>query len=869
MRFGQRSGPARASRRKNKAVLRAEGLEGRLLMAIDLVNTANAPFGIQEVGSNPGLGVGWSVAEVGDTNGDGFDDFLVGAPTVVPTSTGGYRLGNGSGSRAMLIFGSRGVQSGNIDWATIAGQLRTGDLSFLGNNPPQNNPINGQPSFPFDGIVFNNSISTNSLLGASVAAVGDVNADGLQDFMIGAPGANSSTGVNNGAGRAYLIYGSNTLSSSASKTIDLDSQATFFTNIITFTNSISGARTGASLAGIGDFITDTLPDIAVGAPGASYNSLSNSGAAYVISGTVIRSARTTTFDISGAGQANGFQGITFTGSNINETAGTSVGGDFNFDGDTTSANQQITDLVIGGPGSGAGRAYLVYGAINIASQAITVNGVNQIRLNRIGDPATTGNVAGFTATGAASGDQTGFVTTSAGDFNGDGLGDFIVGSPNAAAGNGAATILEGRSFNNRILGDLPLGNIPATVNFVTLTGPSTGSLTGFSASLVGRLNNDTFNEIVIGAPGFNNSAGAVYLIPGNPDLYGTFSLQNAEAQPIAATLITVSGSVGPAFLGSSVSGRLTRAGQTRTLDADLIGDVIVGSAGYSFPNAGGTTTSRLNGGTVFGLEGIFLPLQVPVSTAITTTIGIGQARGPFIINATTPAALDIYVYSNASSSPVFRPVTDIDPTTVVVGGVAYPNATVAADPTDQNGDGITDAIVTITPRANLNLSNGAQTLTVSGRTTTAAGNNRWTGSASVTVTGAGGGGGGGGSTNSAGSSLPPGFIAPTSFVGPDGAALVPTLASLSTYESYKPIPVSVAIDQYLPNPFFNRRNRAVAHHRSVSDTQGLTSNRPFASRGVHTLGTRVFTRGKFHAGKKIAFRHPVPVVPIQRRREVY
>jgi len=67
------------------------------------------------------------------------------------------------------------------------------------------------------------------------------------------------------------------------------------------------------------------------------------------------------------------------------------------------------------------------------------------------------------------------------------------------------------------------------------------------------------------------------LIPGNTSLQGSFNLAAAEAQPIAATLITISAVAGtsPAFLGASLSSRLTLTGQTRTADADTVADLIV------------------------------------------------------------------------------------------------------------------------------------------------------------------------------------------------------------------------------------------------------------------------------------------------------
>ena len=72
------------------------------------------------------------------------------------------------------------------------------------------------------------------------------------------------------------------------------------------------------------------------------------------------------------------------------------------------------------------------------------------------------------------------------------------------------------------------------------------------------------------------------------------------------------------------------------------------------------------------------------------------------------------IYVTDSTTPTGLPFvasTDIDPTTIVVNGVAYPNASVAADPNNAN-----QAIITITPRSSLSLPSGTSTLTVTGQT---------------------------------------------------------------------------------------------------------------------------------------------------------
>ena len=85
---------------------RVVGLEERVVPAIDLAAIATAPLGVLNGGTLLNAGAGFSVAEVGDVNGDGFDDYLIGAPSITVTGTT-FNLGPGTSGRAFLVFGSR------------------------------------------------------------------------------------------------------------------------------------------------------------------------------------------------------------------------------------------------------------------------------------------------------------------------------------------------------------------------------------------------------------------------------------------------------------------------------------------------------------------------------------------------------------------------------------------------------------------------------------------------------------------------------------------------------------------------------------------------------------------------------------------
>ncbi|MEE9213000.1 MAG: hypothetical protein V3U29_10130, partial [Phycisphaeraceae bacterium] len=250
------------------------------------------------IGEDAGDKAGKSVAGVGDVNGDGFDDFVIGTPD---DDTGGNDAG-----QVYLILGK------SSGWA-MGTDLSTADASFLGQN-------------------------TKDKVGQSVAGVGDFNGDGFDDFVIG--GADDAD-IPPKAGTVYLILGkaSGWATGMGISTAD----AWLF-------GENTKDKSGKSVAGVGDVNGDGFDDYVIGAP-ENDDGGSKAGQVYLVLGRA--SGWATGTDLSAADAS-------FIGEDAGDKAGESVAGvgDVNgdgFDDFVIGAPEDETG------GNVAGQVYLILG----------------------------------------------------------------------------------------------------------------------------------------------------------------------------------------------------------------------------------------------------------------------------------------------------------------------------------------------------------------------------------------------------------------------------------------------------------------------------------------------------------------------------
>ncbi|HET6373569.1 MAG TPA: integrin alpha, partial [Candidatus Polarisedimenticolia bacterium] len=467
-------------------------------------------------GDQAGGEFGQSVATAGDVNGDGYSDVIVGADY--------YDNGQTDEGRAFVYLGSASGLATSPAWtaesdqvgANFGGSASTaGDVNgdgfsdvIVGSINYENGQIDEGRAYVYLGSASGLATSPAwtaegdqdyAWFGYSVATAGDVNGDGYSDVIVGAIHYIHGPADEK---RAYVYLGS----SSGLATLPA----------WTAQNAQFTANFGASVSTAGDINGDGYSDIIIGAPYYT-NDLPNEGRAYVYLGSASGLA------LSSGWTAEGDQDSAYFGTSV------STAGDVNGDG--------YSDVIVGAylydnVQADEGRAYVYLGsASGLASTPVWSAESDQV------------------------GAQLGISVSTAGDVNGDGYADVIIGATNFSNGQTS----EGRAY-------LYLGSAsgPAMNSAWTAESDQADAYLGYPVATAGDVNGDGYSDVIVAATWYDNgqlNEGRAYVYLGSADVPATTASWNQQGEQA----------------GEEYGYSLSSAGD---VNGDGFSDVIIGAWGY-------------------------------------------------------------------------------------------------------------------------------------------------------------------------------------------------------------------------------------------------------------------------------------------------